>query len=56
MCRVTTTTHLCGHVDRDIELCLYGRGASPRWCPHGQCVRRAVPRRCTDCQVLLPQQ
>ena len=56
MCRITTTTHLCGHGVRDIELCPYGRRAGPRWCPYGHCVRRALPQRCTDCQELLLQQ
>ena len=53
---VATTMCRCGHGVCDIELCLYGHRAGPRWCPYGHCVRRAVPRRCTNCQTLLPRQ
>ena len=56
MCRITKTTHLCGHCTREIELCFYGRRRGPSWCPYGNCVRRAVPRGCNECQTLQVQQ
>ena len=56
MCRITKTTHLCGHCTREIDLCCYGRRLGPSWCPYGNCVRRAVPRSCKHCQTLQVQQ